>query len=156
MGAYDHAMAPAPLHYDVSAVAPAPVAESPADEKPEPVMIVTMQKKASAKTAQELFMSGLKLYHQGVFEAAAKDFAGAAEMAPTKASYVYFQALATYQSGNLEGAAELVKTAVRVEMETPQESFGRMMERVQGQHRVWLEDARRQYRAATLEVNTEK
>jgi tetratricopeptide (TPR) repeat protein len=111
-------------------------------------MIVTMQKKADAEAANDLFLSGLKLHQDGAFDAAAREFGAAAELAPTKAKYLYFQALATYQKGDFNSAGELVKSAVRVEQENPGESWGRMMERIQGPHRLWLEDARRQNRDA--------
>jgi hypothetical protein len=128
--------------------AAAPLAPQAEEPKPEPVMIVTMQKKADAEAANDLFLSGLKLHQDGAFDAAAREFGAAAELAPTKAKYLYFQALATYQKGDFNSAGELVKSAVRVEQENPGESWGRMMERIQGPHRLWLEDARRQNRDA--------
>ena len=118
------------------------------DEKPAPVKIVSLQKKASADAALELFISGTRLYHQGAYDAAAKEFATAAELVPTKAKYVYFQALATYQKGDVEAAAALVKNAVQIEEANPGENWGRMMERVQGPHRLWVEEVRRQQRDA--------
>jgi hypothetical protein len=145
---YDSAPAPPAALYNAPAILGAmPAAEPQAEEeKPEPVLIVSMQKKAGADAALDLFTSGLKLYSDGAFDAAAREFAAAAELAPAKAKYVYFQALATYQKGDAVAAAELVKTAVSVENANLGESWGRMMERIQGQHRIWLEEARRQGR----------
>jgi hypothetical protein len=150
---YDPAPPPVPegptamhgMHYFGAA---APLSPQPEEEKPEPVMIVTMQKKAGAEAASDLFLSGLKLYHDGAFDAAAKEFGAAAELAPTKAKYLYFQALATYQKGDFTAAGDLVAKAAAVEQANPGESWGRMMERIQGPHRLWLEDARRQSREA--------
>jgi hypothetical protein len=133
----------------------APLAPQAEEPKPEPVMIVTLQKKAGAEAAADLFASGLKLYHDGAFDAAAREFGAAAELAPTKAKYLYFQALAAYQKGDFNAASGLVKTGVRVEQENPGESWGRMMERVQGPHRLWLEDARRQTRESAAAVTAE-
>jgi hypothetical protein len=132
---------------------PSPVAEPAADEeKPAPVKIVSMQKKAGAAAARELFASGVKLFHQGAYEAAAREFAAAAELSPIAARHLYFQALATYQLGDREAAESLAKHAVALEKSHPGESWGRMMERVQGPHRIWLEDARRRYQSEPAEL----
>jgi len=98
---------------------------------------------AAVAEPRVLFSRGLRDYWQSDFAAAAPQLQQAATAEPKNARYAYFWALALRQSGDLKAADTALTEAVKREAKNPLPHFGRMMERVQGEHRLWLEAARK-------------
>jgi hypothetical protein len=71
-------------------------------------------------------------------------FAEATASSPDVALYQYHWALALHLTDQSEAAVARVAEAARVEHEHGVENWGKVMQRVQGRPRVWLERARRQ------------
>jgi hypothetical protein len=98
--------------------------------------------------AQQLFRDGLSRFHQADFAGALAALARAAELDEDNAKYAYFWALAAKQSGMTEQAQRAIAIAVEREANQPIQHWGRIMERVQGSLRLWLEEAREDARAS--------
>jgi hypothetical protein len=119
------------------------------EEEPEPS--TTAMRLASltesyddTQSAAHRFVTGLDLYRSAKHRAALAEFAAAVNADPDNAKYVYFCALAQRQLGLHDLAESSVARAVHLEQAAPVANWGRVMERVQGPSRLWLEDARRQ------------
>ncbi len=94
------------------------------------------------KTAKEYFVEGLQQYRGGDFENARTSFAQATKLEAEDARYAYFWALAAKQLGNTKQADEALAIAAQREINHPVKGWGKLMERVQGSIRLWLEEAR--------------
>jgi hypothetical protein len=62
---------------------------------------------------------------------------------PTNALAFYYLALAHREVGDVAAADSTLPTAVEVESSHPIANWGKRMERVQGQRRLWVEKSRR-------------
>jgi Flp pilus assembly protein TadD len=106
---------------------------------------VTSEDRAAASRH---FAEGLEKYHAGQFEAAVASFAAGTSAAPSDAKYAYFHALALYSVGKKAEAEARLLIAIELEAAAPVANWGRAMERVQGEARIWVETARQQLRGA--------
>jgi hypothetical protein len=97
--------------------------------------------------ASRHFAAGLEKYRDGLYDEAVKLFSAATEAAPTDAKYAYFHALALYSAGKKTEAEAAVANAAELEDAAPVANWGRAMERVQGEARIWVEAARQKLRA---------
>ena len=97
----------------------------------------------AARQARSHFESGLTSFWQGQYEEALVEFDSATKAAPSQAKYAYFHALALYGAGREADALTVVAAAVELEQDTRSLNWGRMMERVQGNPRLWIESARK-------------
>jgi hypothetical protein len=97
---------------------------------------------ANPALASDAFVAGLAAYRWGQFDEAIKQFEEATQAAGSNAKYAYFYALALYQTDRKSEAQKQLKTAVSLEKASPICDWGRVMERVQGLPRLWIEDAR--------------
>jgi hypothetical protein len=98
--------------------------------------------------ASRHFADGLDQYRDGLYEKAIASFAAATSAAPTDAKYAYFHALALHSAGKKAEAEARLAIAIELEAAAPVANWGRAMERVQGEARIWVETARQQLRAA--------
>jgi len=92
--------------------------------------------------AQVRFGNGLHKFWSRHYDEALERFQAARRTDPTDAAYLYFSALAYLRSGQADLAKTALAEAVALEASYPIPNWGRMMERVQGRQRVWLEEAR--------------
>ncbi len=88
------------------------------------------------------FARGLSAYWDGNATLALQSFDAAAAAEPQNALYHYYRALAFYQLQGADAAAEWLQRAVEIERQSPIAGWGKRMERVQGQPRLWIEQAR--------------
>jgi hypothetical protein len=65
------------------------------------------------------------------------------KLLPHDARFLYFKALALWRMGERQQAQTALEAAVKLESEHPVKNYGRLMERIQGAPRVWLEKQRR-------------
>jgi hypothetical protein len=72
----------------------------------------------------------------------------ARELAPHDASPVYFLALVHARQGRTQLAEATLQAAVSIEASHPLAEWGRLMERIQGRERLWLEQARAKSRSS--------
>jgi hypothetical protein len=98
--------------------------------------------------ARRHFAAGLEKLHDGLYEEAIKNFSAATSAAPADAKYAYFYALALRAAGKKAEADAQLTIAIELESAAPVANWGRAMERVQGEARMWIENARQQQRAA--------
>ena len=98
----------------------------------------------SETDGRDYYLTGMELYRGAQFDLAAKEFDNASQASPDNAKYAYFRALALHCSGQANGAYEALAVAVELEKQSPVENWGRVMSRVQGNVRIWLEDGRKQ------------
>jgi tetratricopeptide (TPR) repeat protein len=89
-------------------------------------------------------MTGLHLYWQGEYETADEQFQVAMNTEPGSAEYAYFHALALYEAGLKSEADQALLAAVELERDAPISGWGTLMQRVQGEARLWLETTRQQ------------
>jgi tetratricopeptide (TPR) repeat protein/endogenous inhibitor of DNA gyrase (YacG/DUF329 family) len=85
---------------------------------------------------------GIHSFWERRYENAIDSFVRAQEDDPTNAAAGYFLALVYARSGQKELAEETLAAAVELEAVHPVANWGRLMERVQGRQRLWLEEAR--------------
>jgi hypothetical protein len=89
------------------------------------------------------FEDGLRLFWRGDYRRSAEAFRVAAYHAPDDAVSCYFLALCEYHAGARADAEKSLAQATVLEADKPASDLGRLLERVQGPVRTWLEDARR-------------
>jgi len=89
------------------------------------------------------FAAGLAHYRNGRFEQAAREFRIAMDASEHNAKYAYFRAVALHAAGGQDEANQALALAVEAEKRSPVANWGRVMERIQGQPRLWLEEARK-------------
>ena len=100
----------------------------------------------NAETAVDRFASGLTHYRNGNYQAAMEAFEAALNADSSNAKYAYFSALAQREIGQTQRADWFLALGLQLEQTEPIANWGRVMERVQGQGRIWLENARSQGR----------
>jgi hypothetical protein len=83
-----------------------------------------------------------------LYAEAVTSFSAATSAAPADAKYAYFHALALYSAGKKAEAEAQVTIAAELEAAAPVANWGRAMERVQGEARMWVEAARAKLNAA--------
>ena len=93
------------------------------------------------------FAGGLEHYRHGRYDQAAGEFQTAMEAAPENARYAYYCAVALHEAGRQAEAAKALSRAVEAERQCPVPNWGQAMERIQGQARLWLDEARKAARA---------
>ena len=98
--------------------------------------------------ASRHFAAGLEKYRDGLFAAATENFAAATQAAPADAKYAYFHALALYSVGKKVEAESQIAIAIELDSAAPIANWGRAMERVQGEARLWVEAARQKSHSA--------
>jgi Flp pilus assembly protein TadD len=123
---------------------PGEVDSIPPAEGSDVTTVLTTTHQAPATGRSGRFVEGLQHYWNGSFTDAAAEFKAAREAAPQNAKYAYFHALALHGAGLVDEAQEVLVTAVELERRAPIASWGRVMQRVQGASRLWLEEARKQ------------
>jgi hypothetical protein len=127
-----------------------PEEETEASQEPNPVDVASFPVAASVNLtagtalASDHFVTGLSGYWNGDYSLAAEQFQVALEAAPGNAKYAYFVALALHQAERENQAVQALVHAVELERQSPIRNWGRVMERVQGASRVWLEETRRE------------
>jgi hypothetical protein len=94
--------------------------------------------------AADRFATGLTHFHTGNYQAAMEAFEDALNAETTNAKYAYFSALAQREVGQLKRADWFLALGLQLEQAEPIANWGRVMERVQGPGRIWLENARSQ------------
>jgi tetratricopeptide (TPR) repeat protein len=104
----------------------------------------TSTNSAAAKSAERLFAEGMQLFWQQEYKEAIQSLADAAHAAPEKAEYHYFLALSHRRSGGEDEAQKALARATDVEKGHSSPSLNRLLQRVQGKDRIWLEDVRQQ------------
>lgn len=92
--------------------------------------------------SQALFGDGLHKFWSHRYEEAIGRFQAARQIDPSKPAHLYFLALAHLRLGQVAQADRALAEAVELEARHPVAGWGRIMERVQGKDRVWLEEAR--------------
>lgn len=91
--------------------------------------------------------TGRDLYLQGDFNSAIKHFEDASRCQTNDAAPLYLMAMAYERLGNAAEAESSLQRAATIETVTPMQDWGTLMERVQGRHRAWLEQNRKQHLA---------
>jgi hypothetical protein len=92
--------------------------------------------------ARASFDRGLRRFWKSGYAEAAVAFRAAIERRPDDPTYHYFLALSDYLSGRRKQAERWLARAVELEAEHPAPELGRLLQRVQGPHRRWLQAAR--------------
>lgn len=95
------------------------------------------------KSASTWFSIGLLHYWRREFDRAIPAFEAAAAYRPNDPTYGYFLALSLFVGGRRPEAERVLQAAVQLESRHVAPDLGRVMERVQGPHRLWMENARR-------------
>jgi hypothetical protein len=95
------------------------------------------------KDGSSQFNKGLTEFRQGKPKEALGAFETAANAEPENALYHYYRAMAMFDVAGAEAAQDALQQAVELETRQPIKNWGRLMERVQGRSRVWVETARR-------------
>jgi hypothetical protein len=98
---------------------------------------------AVALEARERLAAGLRHYWAERYEAAIAEFSGAGQAHPADAKSLYFKALSQWRMNDREAANKTLAEAIAAEKTQPIHDWGKTMERVQGTHRLWIEQARR-------------
>jgi hypothetical protein len=106
-----------------------------------PMRLAAYRRNADGSQA---FQRGVEQYRDGSNQQALSAFQDAASAEPDNALYHYYQALALYELSGPDAASYSLQRAVSIERKNRVENWGRRMERVQGQKRLWVEKARRQ------------
>jgi hypothetical protein len=88
------------------------------------------------------FAQGWHAYRNGNYEAAHEALSDVVSREPSNTAAHYALALTQRELGNVAAADALLAEAVAREAEYPVAGWGKLMERVQGPRRVWLEAAR--------------
>lgn len=96
----------------------------------------------SPSSSRRHFGIGVQDFFDAKYVTALKSLEAANQNDPKNALYVYFIGLAQLRSGKRELAMTTVAKAVAMEVHRPICDWGTRMERVQGPHRTWLENAR--------------
>lgn len=104
------------------------------------------RKRIDADAAAVAFEDGLRRFQRYEYGLAAQEFEIAATGLPRDARPRYFLAISRYFAGERAAADHSLSEATRVESSYPAPDLGRLLERVQGPVRIWLEDARRKER----------
>jgi hypothetical protein len=131
--------APAPSPTEV----PAPEADPSASTQRGAFRLTSTQGAAQQDGSGD-FARGLRSYREGNMSAASEAFSSATSAEPTNALYQYYQALVTYNQYGADAANQSLAQAIDMERQAPVKNWGRMMERVQGPARLWIEQARRE------------
>jgi hypothetical protein len=90
------------------------------------------------------FEQGLSAYRGGSLNEAVRQFEEASSAEPNNALYHYYRALAQHDMYGAEAAGDALAQAVEAERREPVKGWGKLMERVQGRNRLWIEKARRE------------
>jgi hypothetical protein len=98
---------------------------------------------AERAKGQVWFGTGLQFLWGGAYAEAARAFEAASGCAPDDPTYYYFRAISQYAEGRRAVAEQTLVSAVQLEADHPVPNLGRMMQRVQGPERRWMEIARR-------------
>jgi hypothetical protein len=95
-----------------------------------------------AADAPKMFWLGYRLFWQGEYEAAWRQFDGAARLADDDARYWYFKALAEQALGREDDAVKSRRRGAELQAvaKPSAEAVGRALERVQGPQRMWLRE----------------
>jgi hypothetical protein len=110
-----------------------------------PLRLASMTRSESvAQTASDQFAAGLSLFQTGKYQAAMEAFEAALNADSHNAKYAYFCALAQREVGQTQRADWFLALGIQLEQTAPIPNWGRVMERVQGNGRIWLETARSQ------------
>jgi hypothetical protein len=125
---------------DAPAPAPAPEAADPSANNSQTSFRMASQTRRDGSPA---FTRGLRSYRDGNMNEALRSFDTAAAAEPQNALYHYYRALTVYNLQGAEAAGQWLDQAVALERQAPVEHWGRIMERVQGRARLWVEEARR-------------
>lgn len=109
---------------------------------PNPARVSRRYAAANDGRARVWFGDGLHKFWSRRYQDAIGRFQAARKVDPTNPAYVYFLALAYKRSGQKDLAETALAEAIELEAGYRVSNWGKMMERVQGKERVWLEDAK--------------
>ena len=123
-----------------------PQATTPAPEGQAGLQVAYRSRPMSDLSADQLFADGLRSYWSSKFENAAYKFSQAAKKDGENAMYLYMQALAERRDGEPEDAEATLAAAVQLDTTHPCGNWSRIMQRIQGGDRVWLEAGRKEAR----------
>ena len=118
------------------------VADQRGSRTPNPARVSRRYAAGNDGRARVWFGDGLHKFWSRRYQDAIGRFQAARKVDPTNPAYVYFLALAYKRSGHEDLAKTALAEAVELEAGYRVSNWGKMMERVQGKERVWLEDAR--------------
>lgn len=93
--------------------------------------------------AMKTFSAGLRSLSTNELATAMRAFEAASLRLPQEPTFRYFLAITQYLSGRRSESEQTLATAVQLEKQQPAPGLGRVMQRVQGPHRTWMENARR-------------
>jgi Flp pilus assembly protein TadD len=97
---------------------------------------------ANPEEASRAFISGLSHLFSKQSDEAIDQFRAARNADTANPKYAYFLALAQRQAGQTVQADGSLAEAIQLELVTPVSQWGRLMQRVQGNDRLWVEKAR--------------
>ena len=103
-----------------------------------PVRLAAFRRSGDGSQA---FERGVEQYRDGAHQQALSAFEDATSAEPGNALYQYYQALTLYELSGPDAASDSLRRAVALERQSRVENWGRRMERVQGQKRVWIRGA---------------
>ncbi len=130
---------------DVDSEAPAEVPEPPTVAASASLRLASLtQTQTDEQTAADRFAAGLAHYRTGSYQAAMEAFEAALNADAKNAKYAYFSALTQREVGQLQRADWFLALGLQLEQAEPIANWGRVMQRVQGQGRIWMETARSQ------------
>lgn len=123
---------------------PAPMLESPVPPGESTARNFGLIRSVSlVQSTDASFAAGWLAYRSGNFALSIETLNSVVSAEPHNAAAAYGLALAHFDLGHRDAADAALAQAVAVESEHPVAGFGKLMERVQGSRRVWLEAARR-------------
>lgn len=93
--------------------------------------------------ASRAFETGLHHFWRNDLATAIRSFETASRYESEEPTYRYFLALARYLGDRRSKAEQDLAAAVLLEREFPAPDLGQQLQRIQGPHRIWLENARR-------------
>jgi len=138
---YDGPAAGAPVHGEQVPPAPEPD-PSAALRRGTPFRLTSNAEEVGGRDGSGDFSRGLRAFWDSNMTDALSGFEAASAAEPANALYRYYAALAVYNTHGADAAADWLSQAVEAERQTPVAGYGRRMERVQGQQRMWIERAR--------------
>jgi hypothetical protein len=131
-------------HNAVPAKGPVPTPAPPQAEESTANGPMLFRSVLHEQSVNPTFAQGWQAYRSGNYGEALETLSDVAASDPRNAAAHYGLALAQLEHGDQSSADSTLARAAAIETEQPVAGFGRLMERVQGQRRVWLEAARQQ------------
>jgi tetratricopeptide (TPR) repeat protein len=100
------------------------------------------------KRAEQWVQQGGQLYRAGRYEEAVAAFGSAIQHDSQNPLYYYLLAMSQYEAKQRDDARRSANAALALERTSPIASWGQLVSRYQGPARLWVEELRRQARAA--------